>query len=299
MYEWSDIRTFLAVMRAGSAAAAARDLATNQTTISRRIGRLETALGLRLFEPGPRGARPTDAARQLRPEAEAMDAAAQAIETRAAGLGRRVSGTIRLTANPTAMRYGAGLVSRFQARHPDMRFEIDTETRTLSLEDGEADVALRPGIRLAGDTLIARKLFDHPWGFYAGPGYVARHGRPTSFADLARHQVICCHGRAQQIEPIATAHARLPPHEERIHVESMDAVIGLIRAGEGVGFLARAEGDSEPGLTYCFSEPDLVQGLWLVASPAAYERAEVRAFLRFVPQALSALLRDLPPEWRV
>ncbi|UWQ18703.1 LysR family transcriptional regulator [Jannaschia sp. M317] len=299
MFDWSDIRTFLAVLRDGSAASAARRLGTNQTTVSRRLARLEDALGLKLFDPGPRGARPTEAARRLLPEAEAMEAAALSLSSRADGMSRRLTGTIRLTANPNAMRYAGGIIRNFQRAHPGAEFRIDTETRTLSLEDGEADIALRPGVRLSGDTLIARKLLDHPWGFYASDGYLAQHGTPRSFTDLADHDLVCCTGNAAQVEPIPTAQARLPRHDHRIHIESLNGVIGLLRAGEGVGFLPRAEGDIEPGLSFCFSEPDLVQGLWLVTSPEGHADPLIRAFMRFCADAIPDLLASVPPEWRV
>jgi len=44
MYDWGDLRFFLATARRGSTLAAARELGVNQTTIARRIAALETAL---------------------------------------------------------------------------------------------------------------------------------------------------------------------------------------------------------------------------------------------------------------
>lgn len=298
MYDWSDIRVFLAVLRTGSAAAAARALATNQTTVSRRLARLEAALGLHLFEPGPRGAHPTEAALRLRSEAEALEAAAEALRLRADDLGRRVGGVIRVTVNPLVMRYAAGLLPRFQALHPGTELRVDTDPRVLSLEAGEADVALRAAVRLEGDALIARKLLSHPWGFYASKDYVARNGRPSGFADLAGHRVVCCSGPEAAQEPIRSAQARLPVHDHPIRIQSLSGVVGMLRAGEGVGLLARAEGDVLPELTFCFTEPDLVQGLWLVTTREGQDDPTIRAFTRFCADALPSLLKALPPEWR-
>lgn len=50
MFEWSDTRALLALAREGTALAAARVMNSNQTAISRRIDRMEAALGLKLFE---------------------------------------------------------------------------------------------------------------------------------------------------------------------------------------------------------------------------------------------------------
>ena len=48
--DWSDVRVFLAVVRAGSTLAASKSLGMAQPTVARRIEALEHALGLVLFE---------------------------------------------------------------------------------------------------------------------------------------------------------------------------------------------------------------------------------------------------------
>ena len=45
MFEWSDLRHFLAVARSGSTLSAAKILGVNQTTVARRVAALEEALG--------------------------------------------------------------------------------------------------------------------------------------------------------------------------------------------------------------------------------------------------------------
>ncbi|UWR21598.1 LysR family transcriptional regulator [Sulfitobacter sp. S190] len=299
MFEWSDMRMFLAVVRHGSAAEAARHLGTNQTTVSRRIARLEAALSLTLFDFGARGAIPTEAARRLLADAEAMEAAADALDVRARDMTRRLSGTIRLTANPIAIRYAAGLTARFRQQHPEARFEIDSQPRTLSLEDGEADVALRPAVQLEGDTLVARKLMDHPWGFYASKPYIAQHGAPRSFDDLATHRLVRCTGEYSFSEPMASTQARYPQTTEITDISSLDGMIGLIHAGEGVGIAPRAEGDIDPLLEFCFGDPALKQGLWLVTSRAGHADPLIRGFMAFCAKHLPDIMRDLPPEWRM
>src|SRR5687768_2778580 len=53
--EWTDVQVFVAVREGGSIGAAARHLAVNHSTVLRRIGALEQALGVRLFDRLPRG----------------------------------------------------------------------------------------------------------------------------------------------------------------------------------------------------------------------------------------------------
>src|SRR4051812_41895210 len=50
MFDWNDLRSFLAVARTGSTLAAGRSLGVSQTTAARRVAALEGAVGLVLFE---------------------------------------------------------------------------------------------------------------------------------------------------------------------------------------------------------------------------------------------------------
>src|SRR3546814_12517915 len=50
MFDWNDLRYFIAVAETGSTLAAGRTLRVSQTTVARRVAALEEALGLPLFE---------------------------------------------------------------------------------------------------------------------------------------------------------------------------------------------------------------------------------------------------------
>ena len=77
MFDWNDIKAFLAVARGGSTLAASKALGVNQTTVARRIEALESELALKLFERGQTGSRLTEAGRDLVAEAENVERAAK------------------------------------------------------------------------------------------------------------------------------------------------------------------------------------------------------------------------------
>jgi DNA-binding transcriptional LysR family regulator len=59
MFDWDDIKYFLAVSRAGSTLAAAKSLRVNQSTVHRRLQELEKRLGSELVKRrGPEMATP-------------------------------------------------------------------------------------------------------------------------------------------------------------------------------------------------------------------------------------------------
>src|SRR6056297_393960 len=95
---WTDIRVFLAVLRAGSTLGAARSLGMAQPTVARRIDALEHGLHLELFRRDTRGFHPTPAALALREAAEAMERAAETLEGVARGARNAPDPPIRITA---------------------------------------------------------------------------------------------------------------------------------------------------------------------------------------------------------
>jgi len=100
MFDWNDLKAFLAVARGGSTLAAAKSLGVNQTTVARRIEALETALALKLFERGQSGSRLTEIGRDLIAEAEKVEQCAKALQSRAETHGRGLSGTLRVRSLP-------------------------------------------------------------------------------------------------------------------------------------------------------------------------------------------------------
>src|SRR3546814_19819221 len=78
MFDWDDIRVFLAVARTRKIAPAARALGIDATTIARRLARLELALGPELFELGAGERTLTAHGQALLHHAESIESAALA-----------------------------------------------------------------------------------------------------------------------------------------------------------------------------------------------------------------------------
>ena len=126
MFNWDDIRIFLAVAGEGSTLAASRKLNMNQTTVSRRIQALEQALKLTLFERDTRGYSLTAQGSALIDVAGQMGASAHNVGLRAEHLTRASLGKIRITAAHSAMDHWVlPLVSEFRKHNPDIFFETN------------------------------------------------------------------------------------------------------------------------------------------------------------------------------
>src|SRR5499433_4398266 len=98
MPEWDGLRIFLALSRARTLAAAARKLGIDETTVARRLARLEKEMGASLLERGAGGLALTAAGEAVRAGAEEMESAALTAERLALGTDRQLSGRVRVTA---------------------------------------------------------------------------------------------------------------------------------------------------------------------------------------------------------
>lgn len=71
-YDFGDLEAFLAIKETGSFHAAAQALGLSQSAVTRRLQKLEDALGTTLFERTTRSLKPTLAAKRLQARAEAI-----------------------------------------------------------------------------------------------------------------------------------------------------------------------------------------------------------------------------------
>lgn len=279
--DWGDARVFLAVLREGSTLAAARVLGINQTTVARRIDALEHVLGLQLFEKTTRGACPTQAALRLQTLAETLETAALEFESEALKEQNRAKPPIRITAFDRAMFGNIGeIVAQFVENNPTTTFEFIAAERILDLVKGEADVAIRLSPSIKDDRLFARKVGTSCWTYYAARSYAEKHGTPDSFAsDMGPHRVIL-------LSHVPTERSNI------LRCVSAEDLRMAIRTGQGIGPMPIFDGDRDPDLVRCFDPPegsDLT--LWIVTSPEARERNDVRLFTAFAAEKISKNLK--------
>lgn len=173
-----DAATFVEVARAGSFRAAARALEVPTSTVSRRIARLEKALGTRLFLRSTRQVRPTDAAqRYLERVGPALGEIQQANDEARDHEGP-LEGPLRITVPPD---FGYGqlgvLVAEFARMHPKVRIDVDVSTRVVDLVGEGFDLAFRASRIDAASSLVARKLTPIELWLVASPAWAKAHAR--------------------------------------------------------------------------------------------------------------------------
>jgi DNA-binding transcriptional LysR family regulator len=232
---WDLCRSLLAVIRQGSLSAAARDLGLTQPTLGRHIAEIEEALGTTLFVRSQMGLAPTEAALLLKPHAEAMEAAAAALQRTASGGANEPRGIVRVTASEMiGVEVLPPILAQFHAAHPGIVIELALSNLNQDLSRRDADIAVRMA-RPTQSALVAQKLGEVTISLYAHRSYLARAGTPRTVDELARHAII---GFDQ--DPWSLRYFRqsgVPVTRERfvLRSDSEHAQLAALRAGFGIG----------------------------------------------------------------
>lgn len=157
-FDWSLVRTFLAVLDHGSLLGAARMLKASQPTVGRHIAELESQWGVVLFERTGRGLVPTSNALQLAESARTMESSALQLAHKLSGNQAQTQGTVRITASvPVAAQLLPPVLARMRVALPEVQVELVSSNQVSNLLRREADIAVRM-VRPDQATLIAKKL---------------------------------------------------------------------------------------------------------------------------------------------
>lgn len=294
MYDWNDLRAFLAVAREGSTLAASRALGINQTTVARRIEALETQLKLKLFERGQSGSRISEAGLALLAEAEAVEAAAARFQQKAGVQQRGLGGVIRVTCSEaTANTILTPILPEFRRLYPDIAVELALSDARLDLEGGEADIAIRGAPALEDSNLIARKVGELYFAPYCSFDYVRTHGLPT-IETLDRHHLIDTEGDLANLPGMSGLRARAAGADFSYRCNSMTNLQLAIRSGVGIGIFACPAGDSELDLLQVYApEADAHATTWILTRPELKNVPRVRAFIDFICPHITSTIQRL------
>ena len=291
MYDWNDLRYFLAVARHGSTLAAAKALKTSQSTVHRRLVELQKKIGRDLVQRHSTGYRLTEFGQQLLPYAERVEHAVLALDQQRASVERGEVGVIRLTC-PEPIMYRltrSALFDRFHERYPNFRIEFVMSDKYLDLTKGDADVALRSG-DTDDDVLVGRKVADSIWAVYASPKYLERHGRPERIADLARHAMIGLDEAMADHRAAKWLREAVPGAEIAARSNSVLGLVSAAKSGIGLAPLPTALGDVEPELERVLGPiPELARSWRLLTHPDLRQTPRVAAFFDFVNDEIASL----------
>jgi DNA-binding transcriptional LysR family regulator len=286
-YDWNDLRYFLACARSGSLAAAGRSLKVDQTTVGRRLGTLEEALGARLFDRTAEGFTLTAIGQRLLETAQTVEQATIDLERLATGADARLEGIVRIATSETlsATFLATELVALHDA-HPGIEVQLVTGTTSLNLLKREADVALRVGPRPTHQSLVVRRLGTIAWGIFGTAEYLMRHPPIGPGVRFDGHDLVMLDDELAQIPPARwlaerAAGARIP-----LRTNSILTAAAAARGGWGLAALPSFFRGGLPELLLVHPELITPIDVWLIVHPDLQHTGRVRATLDHLAQAI-------------
>ncbi|MEP4191667.1 MAG: LysR family transcriptional regulator [Sneathiella sp.] len=267
MFNWNDLKIFLAISRSGSVRGAAKDLGTTHATLSRRLKSLEEELASPLFERGRSGALLTPFGEKIKASAEQAEKAMEEVGRIAFSEEAALYGPLRVSMYEELY---TNLLSPdlavFQAQNPGIELEIMTSETMSNLAKREADVALRitktPPLGAVG-----RKLSDSPLAVYASSSYLKNRPREDRWISTSYEAVS----------------GRFPRGIVAGKSNSARVARYMIREGTGIGHLPCFMGDTDPDLQRLPGSsliPD--NEIWALIHSDIRKNPRVRVLLDFI-----------------
>ncbi|MEZ9556270.1 LysR substrate-binding domain-containing protein [Vibrio splendidus] len=185
-----DLEMVLTVVDAGGFSAAAEALDVQVAKVSRSVSKVESQLGVSIFNRTTRRVELTEEGRQFVDSVRVGLQMIQSAEEEIVSRGELPKGRLRVdAASPFVFHQLVPLVQSFKEAYPDIELELTSNEGFVDLLEKRTDVAIRIG-KLSDSTLHARPLGKSLLHIVASPDYLAKRGLPTKPEDLSSHQVV-------------------------------------------------------------------------------------------------------------
>ena len=274
MDDWNDLRYFLAVAECGSLNQACKQLGVNHSTVFRRLQNFEQQLGTRLFDRIDRRYQLTPAGEQLWQSgmniAHGIDDLSRLLD----GRDLQLTGTVRITAPESlALEWLPPILRDFQTTYPGISVELISSGESLNLSRREADIALR-ATHTPPDYLVAKKLLDIPWHFYAHSDWQKKLGKKITPEKLNKCPLI---GPSDALLHLDAMQYLEKHHHAAINLRC-NTLIGMSKLAEsGAGIALLPEDHAKHLQKIATPEKEFKGQIWLLFHPDLRNNARVRA----------------------
>ena len=275
MFDWEDMRHFIALADAGTLSGAARVLKVDHATVGRRVAGLEQSLGRALIERLPKRWVLTDAGRDIAALAQTMQVQAHALERAARAQHAPLSGMVTVSAPPAfASHFLAPRLLALRRLYPDLHLSLMGNQAAASLSQQEADIAIRI-TRPREASSITRRIGVMEFWLYAAPRY---EERPSAEWQFLAYDASLDHVPEQ--EWLRTFAGDRPIV---FRANDLASQVAAARVGMGIAALPCFLVQEDPGLVALSVELNPIKrDIHLVVHADLRRMAAVRAVLDFV-----------------
>ncbi len=238
MREVDDPRFFIAIVRSGSLAGAARAMEVTPSAVTQRLQSLEAKLGVRLLDRGSRRLRLTDEGELFHAESEVIaqryDMLIDAMQSRRSIVRGhlRVLGTLGF-----GRKYLAPAIAEFHEQNPQLEVTLTLSDRWVVNDDAPYDVVVHIG-ELPDSSQVAFRIAANERFVVSSPAYIKRQGGVESPEALTKHACLVLRENDQDVSLWRFFGVRRKEQTVRVHAtlasNDGDVIKQWALAGKGV-----------------------------------------------------------------
>ncbi|WP_342237444.1 LysR family transcriptional regulator [Inquilinus sp. OTU3971] len=279
---WDDFRLIKAIADSRGLPGAAVQLGLNHSTVFRRLGQVEQALGVTLFERHRSGYVLTPVGEEMAELATRLDDDITGFTRKVAGRTISPTGELRVTTNDSLLIHLlTPLFARFQSECPDVRLDVVLSNEPLNLSKRDADVAIRATDN-PPETLVGRRVARIAWALY---GRAADFPQPEmpAFENLKGRPWVSLGDNLATLKAVRFVRQHVAPERIAYKINTVLGLAEAVESGIGIGHLPCFIGDVRPTLVRLAPpNPDFAADLWLLTHPDLRQSARVRVFLDYL-----------------
>lgn len=285
-----ELQTFVEVADAGGITPAARRLGVSKSIVSRRLGRLESELGVQLLARTTRGAALTEAGVTFRDHAAKVVAEIEMARQTIlpdGDLRGRLRIAVPLSVGPSQF---APMLAEMARRHPQLHIHAAYSDRFVDLIAEGFDCSIRVGY-LPDSNLMVRRVGPFYGKLVASPDYVRAHGAPDTPAELLSHEALMQGTEAWQFTDGDKILMVQP--QGRFKADNGTALVPAALAGLGIAWLPDCLVDehlASGALVHVMTRyPPPVAGVYVVRPPGQYPARKVQVLTELLIEYLGEL----------
>ncbi len=294
---WDDIKFFLEVARSERLSVAAKRLAIDTSTLSRRLHKLEESLATKLFERTVDGHVLTADGTELLQYARRMELdAGQAFlaikEQKNLNSGRVRIGVTEAFGNFFIAPHLVELKNAF----PNIQIELLHFSRDVKISRNEADIAIAVEKPKSTSTIIA-KLCDYQLQLYGHASYLKDLRDEVSISQLSKYQWVSYVDNLLYTEQLSYLKELNPDIEPSFQSTSITSQYSAIKSGLGIGILPCFLAEQDTSLVkLCINEIKLVRSFYLVTHPESKRLSQVNTVWQYLKTLAEHNKQLLMPE---
>ncbi|MEM7008601.1 MAG: LysR family transcriptional regulator [Thermodesulfobacteriota bacterium] len=290
MYNWDDLKVFLEVSKTLNLSKAARELDIDQTTVHRRLLRLERKTGKRLLKRLGQGYVLTSLGEALASHSETLTNEIKKIDKILEDDLSDIFGSVNLTTtNVIANVVLPDLVVKFTKQYPMLKLEITVAEEFFDIYKREADLAIRSTERVEPHE-HALKIGKGTWALYASKDYMKTRPNMDNSNFYKDNMFILGSEKIENIKSTKWLRTKISDENIALKANSMESIYSSVKAGLGIGLLPCVYNNVDDSLVE-LSDPDSKFGspIWLITHKEFLNSEKIQICLNFFERELKKI----------